>query len=97
MKEKRVLPLAVDQFTPKTPPLFKVVTDRILLSGGTVRRHLEAFGYHHCASIRRSSMREKAKLSWKEARLEAETCSLVVSTEDGACVQEETKAPVWMT
>uniref|UniRef100_A0A0X3PBJ3 Uncharacterized protein n=1 Tax=Schistocephalus solidus TaxID=70667 RepID=A0A0X3PBJ3_SCHSO len=49
------------------------------------------------ASIRRSSMREKAKLSWKEARLEAETCSLVVSTEDGACVQEEAKAPVWMT
>ncbi|VDL91251.1 unnamed protein product [Schistocephalus solidus] len=51
----------------------------------------------YSASIRRSSMREKAKLSWKEARLEAETCSLVVSTEDGACVQEEAKAPVWMT
>ncbi|BHF69470.1 hypothetical protein SprV_0301251500 [Sparganum proliferum] len=49
------------------------------------------------ASIRRSSMREKAKLSWKEARLEAETCSLVVPTEDGSCVQEEAKAPVWMT
>uniref|UniRef100_A0A5K3FPU3 ANK_REP_REGION domain-containing protein n=1 Tax=Mesocestoides corti TaxID=53468 RepID=A0A5K3FPU3_MESCO len=50
------------------------------------------------ASIRRTSMRDKAKLSWKEARQEAETCSLVVPTADGdSMVEEVVKTPVWMT
>ncbi|VDM21053.1 unnamed protein product [Hydatigera taeniaeformis] len=42
-------------------------------------------------------MRDKAKLSWKEARQEAETCSLVVPTADGDSVEEVVKTPVWMT
>ena len=43
-------------------------------------------------------MRDKAKLSWKEAREEADTCSLVVSTANGESVVEEVvKTPVWMT
>ncbi|EUB62591.1 Protein phosphatase 1 regulatory inhibitor subunit [Echinococcus granulosus] len=49
------------------------------------------------SSIRRTSMRDKAKLSWKEARQEAETCSLVVPTADGDSVEEVVKTPVWMT
>lgn len=43
-------------------------------------------------------MRDKAKISWKEARQEAETCSLVVPTADGdSLVEEFVKTPVWMT
>ncbi|KAM7542251.1 hypothetical protein Aperf_G00000010308 [Anoplocephala perfoliata] len=43
-------------------------------------------------------MRDKAKISWKEAQQEAETRSLVVSTADGDSVVEEVvKTPVWMT
>ena len=43
-------------------------------------------------------MRDKAKLSWKEARQEADTCPLVISTTDGDSVVEEVvKTPVWMT
>ncbi len=50
------------------------------------------------ASIRRTSMRDKAKLSWKEARQEADTCALVVPTADGdSLVEEVVKTPVWMT
>ncbi|KAM7542856.1 hypothetical protein Aperf_G00000010284 [Anoplocephala perfoliata] len=50
------------------------------------------------SSIRRTSMRDKAKISWKEAQQEAETRSLVVSTADGDSVVEEiVKTPVWMT
>ncbi|VUZ54837.1 unnamed protein product [Hymenolepis diminuta] len=50
------------------------------------------------SSIRRTSMRDKAKISWKEAQQEAETCSLVVPAADGDSVVEEVvKTPVWMT
>lgn len=43
-------------------------------------------------------MRDKAKISWKEAQQEAETCSLVVPAADGDSVVEEVvKTPVWMT
>ncbi|VDO12599.1 unnamed protein product [Rodentolepis nana] len=50
------------------------------------------------SSIRRTSMRDKAKISWKEAQQEAETRSLVLPTADGDSVVEEVvKTPVWMT